>query len=286
MTTAKMGWEAPLPFSTSPEADPFILKENKQKNPMILNMLFRVQAPFWVLGWELERADGPLRAPLPTPCHACLSSWGPCASPMIYEACHWPRSWLFFLGPSSTQSPALIGCGETEATIQTSWLPSARSLTVGDTGSAGGHQGPPGMEASVGHAFRGGGGLRGGRGPNPLVGPEAGGGRGPNPLVGPEAGRLNSDLCPCSSHSPPGSLERAVGLGISPSPWSPSTPLNSPAKPLAFLHLSLPVCRMGANAACLLGCCVRSIQKVRARTSLCSPGAPLGTAGAPRVGCW
>lgn len=197
---------------------------------------------------------------------------GPCASPMIYEACHWPRSWLFFLGPSSTQSPALIGCGETEATIQTSWLPSARSLTVGDTGSAGGHQGPSGMEASLGHAFGGCGGLRGGRGPNPLVGPEA--------------GRLNSDLCPCSSHSPPGSPERAVGLGISLSPLSPSNPLNSPAKPLAFLHLGLPVCRMGANAACLLGCCVRSIQKVRARTSLCSPGAPLGTAGAPRVGCW
>lgn len=33
VTEHKMGWEAPLSSSSNPEADPFILKENKQ-NPM------------------------------------------------------------------------------------------------------------------------------------------------------------------------------------------------------------------------------------------------------------
>lgn len=74
-----MGWEAPQPFSSNPEADPFILKENKQKNPMISNILFRVQAPFWVLqnghqGGNWREKMGLCAPHSLTPCHACLPS--------------------------------------------------------------------------------------------------------------------------------------------------------------------------------------------------------------------
>lgn len=160
----------------------------------------------------MERADGPLRAPLPTPCHACLSSSGslrlshdlrglPLAAQLAVLSgpqLH-PVSCVDWMRRDGGHHPDQLAAVCPQPHSRGHWI-CRRSPGAFRNGSL------PGSCIRWG----GGGGLRGGRGPNPLVGPEA--------------GRLNSDLCPCSSHSPPGSPERAVGLGISLSPWSPAPP--------------------------------------------------------------
>lgn len=196
-----MGWEAPLPFSSNPEADPFILKENKQKTHD-LEYSFQCAGPFLgpagcARGRELEGEGAPPRR---YPLRPVSPPPSPCASPVIYEACHWPCSGCSFPG----QSPALTGCIGTEATVQTSRPLSARSLT-GEAGSAGGHRRPPGLEPSTGPAFSGG--LREGHGPDPSWGQRLG-----------RDLRFSSELCPLPLLLPqhPSSQERAAGLGTSP----------------------------------------------------------------------
>lgn len=206
-------------FLQQPRGRSIYFKRKQTKNPMISNILFSVQAPFWVLqdvhqGGNWRAKVGLCAPPLPPlPPQACLpSSESLRASPVIYEACRWPCSGCSFPG----QSPALIGCTGTEATAQTSRPLSARSL-AGGAGSAGGRGRPPGLEPSTGPAFSGG--LREGHGPDPSWGQRLG-----------RDLRFSSELCPLPLLLPqlPGSLERAAGLGTS-----------------TALHGALPVPRAG-----------------------------------------
>lgn len=141
-----MGRGAPLPSSSNPEADPFILKENKQKNPHIPS---QSTGPFpgpaeYTLGRELERDDGPgspRLSPAPRPsgsCGLCLSCnlggrpprpaagssfWGPSCTPGF-------RSSLYEQGRRRPSRPSATACSPPSspppsphpAALQGGWL--------------------------------------------------------------------------------------------------------------------------------------------------------------------